>query len=117
MTNRLECENLNRVYESKLTKYVAARLAVLYRISTKFTAKQQVDMERAKNASKECKRPVTYVEPRARRKSSGVPTSSQVLLRLKTLTAFFAANNSSNKVVIGNSWFLGTYSRIDGSST
>ena len=49
MTNCLECENLNRVYESRLTRYLAARSAVLYRISTEFAAKQQVDMERAKN--------------------------------------------------------------------
>ena len=49
LTNCLACENLNRVYESKLTKYLAARSAVLYRISTEFAAKQQVDMERAKN--------------------------------------------------------------------
>ena len=49
MTNCLESENLNRVYESKLTKYLPARSAVLYRISTEFAAKQQVDMERAKN--------------------------------------------------------------------
>src|SRR6266702_4463828 len=48
MTNCLECQNLSRVYESKLTRYLAARSAVLYRISTEFAAKQQVDMERAK---------------------------------------------------------------------
>jgi hypothetical protein len=53
MTNCLKCENLNRVYESKLTGYFAARSAVLYRISTEFAAKQQVDMERAKNDMKE----------------------------------------------------------------
>ena len=49
MTKCLECKNLKRVYESKLTRYLAARSAVLYRISTEFAAKQQVDMERAKN--------------------------------------------------------------------
>jgi hypothetical protein len=49
MTRCPECENLNRVFESKLTEYIAARSAVLYRISTEFAAKQQVDMERAKN--------------------------------------------------------------------
>jgi hypothetical protein len=53
MTNCLECQNLSRVYESKLTKYLAARSAVLYRISTEFAAKQQVDMERAKNDMEE----------------------------------------------------------------
>jgi hypothetical protein len=49
MTKMLECKNLKRVYEFKLTRYLAARSAVLYRISTEFAAKQQVDMERAKN--------------------------------------------------------------------
>ena len=49
MTKCLECKNLKRVYESKRTRYLAARSAVLYRISTEFAAKQQVDMERAKN--------------------------------------------------------------------
>jgi hypothetical protein len=53
MTNCLKCENLNRVYESRLTRYVAARSAALYRISTEFAAKQQVDMERAKNDMEE----------------------------------------------------------------
>jgi hypothetical protein len=49
MTHCLECENLKRVYESKLTKYLGARSAVLYRISTEVAAKHQVSMERAKN--------------------------------------------------------------------
>ena len=49
MTNCRECENLNRVYGSMLANYLAARSAVLYRINTEFAAKQQVDMERAKN--------------------------------------------------------------------
>jgi hypothetical protein len=53
MTNCRECENLNRVYGSKLAKYRAARSAVLYRINTEFAAKQQVDMERAKNEMEE----------------------------------------------------------------
>jgi hypothetical protein len=53
MTNCLECENLNRVYGSKLAKYLAARSAVLYRINPEFAAKQQVDMERAKNDMEE----------------------------------------------------------------
>jgi len=50
MTRCSECESLNRVFESKLTEYLAARSAVLYQISTEFAAKQQVDMERAKSA-------------------------------------------------------------------
>jgi hypothetical protein len=49
VTNCLKCENLNRVYESRLTRYLAARSAAFYRISTEFAAKQQVDMERARN--------------------------------------------------------------------
>src|SRR5689334_16894248 len=53
MTNCLECKNLKLVYESKLTRYLAARSAVLYRISTEFAAKQQVDMERARNDMEE----------------------------------------------------------------
>jgi hypothetical protein len=49
MTSCPECENLNRLFESKRTEYLVARSAVLYRISTEFAARQQVDMERAKN--------------------------------------------------------------------
>jgi hypothetical protein len=48
MTICLECENLLRAFESKQSKYRAARSAVLYRISTEFAAKQKVDMERAR---------------------------------------------------------------------
>jgi len=53
MKNCWECENLNRVFESELAKYLAARSAALYRISTEFAAMQQVDMERAKNDMEE----------------------------------------------------------------
>jgi hypothetical protein len=53
MTSCPECENLNRIFESKRTEYRAARSAVLYRISTEFAAKQQVDMERAKSDMEE----------------------------------------------------------------
>ena len=53
MTSCPECENLNQVFESKLSNYRAARSAVLYRISTEFAAKQQVDMERARNDMEE----------------------------------------------------------------
>jgi hypothetical protein len=48
MTSCSECQNLNRVFESKRTEYLAARSALLYRISTEFAARQQVDMEGAK---------------------------------------------------------------------
>jgi hypothetical protein len=53
MTGCLECENLTRTFESRATKYLAARSAVLYRITTEFAARQQVDMERAKNDMEE----------------------------------------------------------------
>ena len=53
MKNCPECESLNQVFESKLTAYLAARSAVLYQISTEFAARQQVDMERAKNDMEE----------------------------------------------------------------
>jgi hypothetical protein len=53
MTNCPDCENLNQVFESKLSNYLAARSSVLYRISTEFAAKQQVDMERAKDDMEE----------------------------------------------------------------
>ena len=49
MRNCPECESLSQVFESKQTGYFAARYALLYQISTEFAAKQQVDMERAKN--------------------------------------------------------------------
>jgi hypothetical protein len=53
MTNCLECKNFNRVFKSELTKYLVARSAAFYRISTEFAAKRQVDMERAKNDMEE----------------------------------------------------------------
>jgi hypothetical protein len=53
MKNCPECESLNQIFEFKLTAYLAARSAVLYHISTEFAAKQQVDMERAKNDMEE----------------------------------------------------------------
>ena len=53
MTYCLECQNLTRVFESRLSKYVEARSAALYRISTEFAAKQLVDMERARNDKEE----------------------------------------------------------------
>ena len=48
MTICQECENLLRAFESMEIRYRVARSAVLYRISTEFAAKQQVDMERAR---------------------------------------------------------------------
>jgi hypothetical protein len=53
MKNCPECESLNQIFEFKLTAYLAARSAVLYQINTEFAARQQVDMERAKNDMEE----------------------------------------------------------------
>jgi len=53
MSNCLECKDLNRIFKSELTKYLVARSATFYRISTEFAAKRQVDMERAKNNMEE----------------------------------------------------------------
>ncbi len=65
MTSCRECENLNRIFESKLTEYLAARSAVLYRISTEFAARQQVDMERARNDMEEHMSSCFFATPRA----------------------------------------------------
>ena len=45
----LICEDLNRALASRRRKYVEARSAVYYRVSTELAAKQNVDMERAKS--------------------------------------------------------------------
>jgi len=44
----LQCADLSRTFESAHLKYVAARSADFYRISTEIAAKKQVDMERAR---------------------------------------------------------------------
>ena len=46
--NCLECKDLDRAFQSRLAKYVEARTAAFYRVSTELAAKKQVDMERAK---------------------------------------------------------------------
>jgi hypothetical protein len=46
--NCLECRDLERVFQSRLTKYIETRSAAFYRVSTELAAKKQVDMERAK---------------------------------------------------------------------
>ena len=46
--NCLQCADLSRSFESAQLKYVAARSADFYRISTEIAAKKQVDMERAR---------------------------------------------------------------------
>ena len=45
----LECKNLEEAFESTLSKYIEARCAAYYRVSTELAAKKNVDMERAKN--------------------------------------------------------------------
>jgi len=46
--NCLQCTDLSRTFKSAHVKYVAARSADFYRISTEIAAKKQVDMERAR---------------------------------------------------------------------
>jgi len=46
--NCLQCADLCRALESAQIKYVAARSAEFYRVSTEIAAKKQVDMERAR---------------------------------------------------------------------
>jgi len=45
----LNCKNLEGVLESRLSKYIEARSAAYYRVSTELAAKKYVDMERARN--------------------------------------------------------------------
>jgi hypothetical protein len=51
----LECENLEEVFESRVSKYNEARSAAYYRVSTELAAKKNVDMERARNDLEEHK--------------------------------------------------------------
>ena len=45
----LQCKNLEKAFESGLSKYNEARSAAYYRVSTEVAAKKNVDMERARN--------------------------------------------------------------------
>jgi hypothetical protein len=45
----LECKKLEQAFESRLCKYIEARSAAYYRVSTELAAKKSVDMERARN--------------------------------------------------------------------
>jgi hypothetical protein len=45
----LECKNLEEVFESRVSKYIEARSAAYYRVSTELAAKKNVDMERARD--------------------------------------------------------------------
>ena len=51
--NCLECKHLKEAFESRLSKYIEARSAAYYRVSTELAAKKNVDMERAKNELQE----------------------------------------------------------------
>ena len=48
-----ECTNLEEAFEARLNKYIEARSAAYYRVTTELAAKKNVDMERAKNALEE----------------------------------------------------------------
>jgi hypothetical protein len=43
----LKCVDLRQAFESKLGKYIEARSAAYYRVSTELAAHKNVDMERA----------------------------------------------------------------------
>jgi hypothetical protein len=45
----LKCKNLEEAFESRLSKYIEARSAPYYRVSTELAATKNVDMERARN--------------------------------------------------------------------
>ncbi len=45
----LVCKDLERVFASRWSKYIEARSAAFYRVSTELAAKNNVDMERARN--------------------------------------------------------------------
>jgi len=47
--NCLECKKLEEAFESSLSKYIEARSAAYYRVSTELAAKNNVDLERARN--------------------------------------------------------------------
>ncbi len=45
----LTCVDLEHAFEFRLSKYIEARSAAYYRVSTELAAKKNVDMERARN--------------------------------------------------------------------
>jgi len=45
----VKCRELRQTFEFKLGKYIEARSAAYYRVSTELAAHRNVDMERAKN--------------------------------------------------------------------
>lgn len=50
------CENLERIFKTKQQEYIEACSAAYYRVSTKFAAYKNVDMERARNEFEEHQR-------------------------------------------------------------
>jgi hypothetical protein len=47
------CRDLKRAYEAALSEYVEARSSAIYRVSTRFAAFKNVEMERAKSELEE----------------------------------------------------------------
>ncbi len=47
--NCLICKDLERAFKSRWSKYIEARSAAFYRVTTELAAKKNVDMERARN--------------------------------------------------------------------
>ena len=45
-----ECKDLYRAFERTYSRYVEARSAAFYQVSTKIAVRKYVDLERAKNA-------------------------------------------------------------------
>ena len=45
----LKCKNLEEAFELRLSRYMEARSAAYYRVSTELAAHKNVDMERARN--------------------------------------------------------------------
>jgi hypothetical protein len=52
----LICTNLKRAFETRNSEYIEARSSLYYRISRKFAALKNVDMERAKSDLEEHRR-------------------------------------------------------------
>jgi len=67
--NCLECKDLDRAFQSRLAKYIEARTAAFYRVSTELAAKKNVDMERAKTDLQEHQSACRYRQGEALRPS------------------------------------------------
>jgi hypothetical protein len=74
----LACKNLEEAFESGLSKYMEARSAAYYRVSTELAAKKKVDMERAKSDLEEHQLICVYA---AEVRQSGPKTSHVSTLR------------------------------------